>query len=224
MRRPLWYFIIFLGVLLVFESCAPSRFIKPLDEGESAVNLTLGGPMIEYGDASIPIPFVTATYGYGIDSSLTAFSSFNITSALYGNFQMEFGVVKQLAKQNRYWPAISISPVINIIYRDLSNYKIHPQFNVIGFWEYGKRDNFFYLGIDNWFELSNTRAFDLEQSNHWFLSPLIGHVLNGNQWTFNFEIKLIAPYLSNEKIVVDYISPVKNKGALGIYFGITRKF
>jgi hypothetical protein len=59
--------------ILIFYSCAPTRFVKPLDKKQQAVNLSLGGPLIGYSGLTIPMPFLTATYGYGIDSTLTGF-------------------------------------------------------------------------------------------------------------------------------------------------------
>ncbi len=205
-------------------SCAPSHFVKPLEKKQHAANVSFGGPLIKFGTATIPIPFITATYGYGIDSTLTGFASLNVTSALYGNIQLEVGATKQLLKQKHYFPALSFNPVVNFIYHDSKAYKLYPQLDINAFWEYGKKKNFFYIGVDNWFELSSKKAYDLKQQNKWFVSPMIGHTFSGAKWNFNIEAKVIAPHLSNKDIVVEYQTPLKDKGAFGIYFGYTRKF
>jgi hypothetical protein len=216
------FLILTLFISLLF-SCAPTRFIKPLNKNQQAVNLSLGGPLIGYGTATIPIPFITGTYGYGIDSSLTGFGSINITSALFGNIQCELGATKQLLKQKKYFPALNITPVANLIYRPNSAFKFYPQLDVNLFWEYGKRKNIIYVGIDNWFELSGKRTFEEKQKNHWFITPMLGHSFVGKKWDLNIEAKIIAPNLSNEKIVVDYKTPFKNHGAFGVYLSYTRK-
>lgn len=205
-------------------SCSPTRFVKPLDKKQHAANVSLGGPLIKYGKATVPIPFLTANYGYGIDSTLTGFGSVNITSALFGNLQLELGATKRLLKQNGYFPAISISPVANIIYRNKDAHKFYPQLDINAYWDYNKRKNFFYIGVSNWFELQQKRAFDVTQPNHWIFTPLIGHSFTGKKWNFNIEAKVIAPNLSNQKLVVDYQTPFKTHGAFGIYLGYTRKF
>src|SRR5215210_9056599 len=92
-------------------SCAPTRFVKLLDKKQQALNLSLGGPLIDYSNLIIPMPFLTATYGYGIDSTLTGFGSLNITSAVYGNLQIEIGATKRLLQHQGYIPVISINPV-----------------------------------------------------------------------------------------------------------------
>ena len=170
------------------------------------------------------MPFLTANYGYGIDSTLTGFASLNITSAVYGNFQSELGITKQLLNQNRYKPALSITPVLNTLYRNKNAVRIFPQLDVNAFWEYGKKKNYFYLGVSNWFELAGKRTLNENQPRHWFFTPLAGHSFTGKKWNIIVEVKAIAPYLSNEKLVVDYITPFKNNGALGVYIGYMRKF
>jgi len=210
--------------LAILSSCTSIKFVKPLNKKQHSASVSLGGPLIKYGTATIPIPFLTADYGYGIDSSLTGFASFNITSALFGNFQMELGATKQLWKQNNYLPAISITPVGNIIYRNKDAYKFYPQLAINAFWEYGKHKNVVYVALDNWFELAQKRAYDIKQPNHWIFMPTVGHSFTGKKWNFNIEAKIIAPNLSHQKLVVDYQTPFKNNGALGVYLGYARKF
>ncbi len=137
---------------------------------------------------------------------------------------MELGATKQLLRQNNYFPAISFTPVANVIFRNKEAYKLYPQIAINGFWEYGKRKNFVYISLDNWFELAQKRSQDIKQPSHWIFMPSVGHSFTGKKWNFNIEAKIIAPNLSNEKLVVDYQSPFKNKGAVGVYLGYTRKF
>ena len=213
-------------LMLWVVSCAPSRFVKPLDKKQSAVNLSVGGPLFKYGndDIVMPMPFLSAAYAYGIDSSLTAFAGLNLTSGLYGNVQSDFGLLKQLVTQKGMFPSISSSLALNWIYRDRYNKRLFPQWDIYAYWEYGQKKNFFYTGIDNWFELAQNRGFDEKQEYHWFVSPLLGHVFNWEKWTFSTEFKFIAPNISNKSMVVDYVSPARDKGALGFYIGVTRKF
>ncbi len=211
-------------IILCICSCAPTRFVKPLDKGQKAVNLSLGGPLINYSKLIIPMPFFTATYGYGINNTLTGFGSLNITSALYGNLQLELGATKRLLNQNGSIPAISVNPVANIIYRSKDAFKFYPQLDVNAYWDYNKGRNFFYAGLSNWFELESKRAFDEEQSYHWLFSPLIGETFVRRKWNYNIEAKMIAPNLSSAKGTVEYKTLFGSHGAFGIYFGVTRKF
>ena len=215
---------IFILTLCFAYACSPVHYVKPLEKKQSAVNLSFGGPLIKYGTATIPIPFITANYGYGIDSTLTGFASANITSALYGNAQVDLGFTKQLLKQHNYLPALSLTPVINIIYKNKDAHKVYPQIALNAFWEYGKHKNLVYVSLDNWFELSPKRQYEVNQDKRWILMPTIGHSFNRTKWNINIEAKIIAPNKSNEKLVVDYVTPFQTHGAFGVYVGCTRKF
>jgi hypothetical protein len=210
-------------LICIFSSCAPTRFVKPLKAKQQAVSLSLGGPLIEYSSLAIPMPFVTAAYGYGIDSTLTAFGAVNITSALYGNIQVELGATKKLLKQKGKLPAISINPVINFIYRNQRVSRLFPQLDVNAYWDYNRGRNFFYAGLSNWFEFKNEKAHGEEQTNHWIVSPVIGETFVRRKWNYTIEAKVLAPGISNRS-VAEYKTPFGSHGAFGIYFGITRKF
>ena len=72
------YLLPILALFTLF-SCAPARFVKPLADGGHAVNVAVGGPLFEFGNLVIPMPLLSAAYGYGVDSTLTAFGGVNIT-------------------------------------------------------------------------------------------------------------------------------------------------
>jgi len=200
------------------------RFVKPLDKKQHAASVDAGGELIKYNSSTIPIPFVSASYGYGIDSSLTGFATLNITSALFGNFQFDLGATKQFIKQKHFYPGISVSPAFEFIYRNKNAVKFYPQLAVNAFWEYGKKKNLVYFGIDNWFELASKRAYGEKQKNHWFCMPALGHSFCGKKGSFTTEVRVIAPNISNEKLVVEYQTPFGTHGAFGVYIGYNRKF
>lgn len=216
--------IIILFLVLFFCSCAPSRFVKPLDKKQQAVNLSVGGPLIGYSSLTIPMPFLTATYGYGIDSTLTGFGSLNITSAVYGNLQMEIGATKRLLQQQGHFPAISINPVANIIYRNKDASGFYPELDLNAYWDYNRGRNFFYIGAANWFELKHKKAYDEKQQNHWLITPMLGETFVRRKWNYTVEAKIIAPRLVNNKSPVEYKTPLGTHGASGIYFSVSRKF
>lgn len=205
-------------------SCAPARFVKPLEEGQHAAALSLGGPLIKFGDATIPMPLVSATYGYGFDSTLTGFGGLNLTSAFYGNVQLDLGVTKKLMSQRGAVPALSITPVANIIYRNKDAKKFYPQLDVNAYWEVNGKRNLIYAGFSNWFELAGEKAHDKEQGRHWLFSPQVGHTFMRREWDLTIEAKVLAPHIAYESNVVEYQSPFGKSGAFGIYIGYTRKF
>ncbi len=222
MKRLIFY----LFILSIF-SCAPSRFVKPLAKGEKQINVALGGPVINLLNAYIPIPLTSICGGYGIDSNTTVFAGIHTTSALFGNLQNDIGILRNIIPQKNCSPGISALVAINSMAhfgKDGNSFNLFPQFDANAYWSYGKKKNFFYVGVNTWFDFSKTRAHNEPQPDNIFLSPQLGHTFNGSKWNFTLEYKMIAPYISNKNIVVTYLPAIGTKGATGIYLAVTRKF
>ncbi|MEY3416091.1 MAG: hypothetical protein RL060_202 [Bacteroidota bacterium] len=209
-------------ILLLFSACAPSRFVKPLSKGEKAINVSLGGPLIAFSGLVIPIPLTTITGGYGLTQNTTIFGSWHTTSALFQTGQTEIGIVKQIISQKNFIPALSTNVVGNFIFNK-NHFNVYPQVDINAYWHYLQKKNFFYIGINNWFELQQTRTHQETQTDHWLLSPQIGHTFVHNTWQFTLECKYVALNKSHENLIVDYKS-TSTMGAIGLYFGISKKF
>lgn len=209
---------------LFISSCAPQRFVKPLEKKQQAVNASFGGVLFDYKGTTIPMPFLTLGYGYGINETTTGFGAVNVTSALYGNFQFELGMTKQIVKQKEFQPAVCLTPVANIIYRNSDARKLYPQLALSTYWEYGKHNDLIYLSLDNWFELSGKKANNENQDNHILFMPALGHSFQRKNHCFISEFRIVAPNLSNEGLVIDYKTPLRTHGACALFFGYTLKF
>ncbi len=215
---------IILSLTLLIVACAPSRFIEPLKKNEQAISVNLGGPIINPGIV-LPVPLSAATYGYGIDSNITAFGSIHITSLLFGNIQTDLGTTVSLYRSTEtYIPSISTSLNANIIW-DVEDKIVRawPQLDVNSYWQYGKKNHYAYIGISNWFELSKTRYSGQSQIARWIPNPQIGTTLKTKRYQFQLELKFLSPGTNNEFAFVPYATPFK-RGALGFYFGVIRTF
>lgn len=234
-----------IAFLLILGSCAPSRFVKPLDEGKQSVGASYGGALIEVpGVATMPIPFTTLSYGRALNKKTTAFGSWHTTAAIFGTFQTDIGIVREVYYNEKKQLGISVTPVANLaIDRWERNLKFWPQLDANMYWTYRDKSfiepgpngevisilppvnrNFLYVGLSNWFEMASTRAHEQPQPARWLLNPHVGHTFEREKWDFQCEFKFIAPNVSNQNIVVDYASAFGDRGALGFFFGVKRKF
>lgn len=210
-------------------SCAPSRLVKPLEKGEQQVNASLGGPLINFAGTTIPIPFTSLTYANGVADKTTAFASLHITSLMFGVFQTDIGVVRELYSPDsisRITPGISIAPAANIAFDKWeNNFRFWPQIDLNAYWMLGKqRQHYFYTGLSNWLEFRQKKAHGEIQRNQWIFNPQIGIVLSKSKWKHQIEMKYLAPEIRNDNVVVDYAKPFGNKGAMGVYYSVSRKF
>jgi hypothetical protein len=233
------FILIFAGALVI-QSCGPSRFVDPLRKGENAVAASFGGPMVNVpGIATIPLPFTSLTYGRGVTSDLTVYGSWFSTAAIFGTGQFEVGGTYRVWSADENKKGISVSGGFNFgMDRFEKNAKLWPQLDANYYWKYNwrpqtqddllvngsKKANMLYAGLGSWYELAGTRVHDEPQTTRVVPIIQLGHDLNWKSWTFKTELKLIAPFSSNENIVVDYRSLTGRYGATGFYFGFIKRF
>lgn len=225
-------------LLLISSSCAPTRFVKPLEKNQHAVSASLGGALTNVpGVAVIPIPNTSIGYGYGLTNSTTLYGSWYSTASLFGVFQLDAGISQSVWKDTVKHMGLSVNPGVNFMVDVFEkNARIWPQLDANYYFDYRilkakkrngqdqMRTNTIYFGLSNWIELQNKRAHEIEQTNRLIFSPQIGHIFERNDWNFTTELKFLAPYARNTDIVVDYVSAFKGRGALGFYLGVTYKF
>ncbi len=217
MKLP--FLLIFLVCLVV--GCGPSKFVEPIDHKQLSIGGHFGGPTLDYG-VPVPLPITAIEVGYGIDTNITIFGGLHTTSILFGNLQTDWGATFKVLNQNKYTPNISISPGFNFIYTFSGNAgKFWPTLDANAYWNYGSRNSYFYVGINNYFELSRTMANNQPQENHWLFNPQIGHVLKGKHQNgqFTAEIKWLGPNFNNDYAFIPYSTPQGSNGAIGIYLG-----
>lgn len=222
--RNLNLFILILLGLALLNACAPTRIVKPLEKGQKDVSFSLGGPLIGFAGTTIPIPYTSVCYANGVKDNLTAFGSLHLTSLAYGVFQTDLGVVTELKKQDGFVPGISIVPAANLMFDKWEKkFSFYPALDYNFYWNYKQKENYFYIGGTNWFELRGTRAHGEVQENRFIPSFQVGHTFKRPKMTYTIEMKYINPFVGNNDIIVDYRS-FGDKGAVGIYFGISKRF
>lgn len=208
-------------------SCSPTRFYKPLEQGEQTITASFGGPIINVpGIASMPIPFTTIGYGRGITKELTVFGAWHTASSIFGVAHLDLGATHGIWKNEKMGLSASASSHFMI---DIFEWKpsLYPQISANYYYTLkrneSKKSHFdFYLGTENWIDLRSRLAHDVPNTNRLLWNMHIGQSYQKNLWSYQLEFKLLAPYLNND-VVVDYISPLGNRGGMGIYFGIQRK-
>lgn len=235
------YFLITVLLVFLISSCGPARFVEPLAKSENAIAFDLGGPIVSVPDvATTPLPFSSLTYGRGISNKLTLHGSWYTTAAVFGVAQIgagaTYGVWKSQKQKHGVSTMLGFNTAVDVFE---SNFKFWPQLDAHYYYKYNLRSlkqddllnkggrpaaNLLYIGIGTWYELERIKAHGEKQEA--FVIPMlnIGHDLNWKKWTFKTELKLIAPFSSNEDIVLDYVSITGKKGATGFYLGLIRKF
>ncbi len=221
--------VLLLFTILLLGSCAPSRLVEPLQRNENSVTVSMGGPVFKNLGAPIPMPLSSISYGRGLTKKISSIASIHITSAIYQNLHFELGGLVGIRSYqkytNKYLPGVSATVLLNSassLRGGIS--KVWPQIDVNAYWKVWAREDLFYVGISNWFELQNLRAHGEPQPNPWLLSPQIGYNYGFGRYSANLEVKFIAPNIRNDQLAIEYFSATGKTGALGVYLGVSRKF
>jgi hypothetical protein len=217
--------IIFLFTLIIqLSSCATTRLVKPLAKGEKELGLSLGGPVIGFSNTLLPVPMTSIYAAKGITDSLSVFGGLNGTSLLFGVAHLDLGACYQIMETNKFKPGISVSPVTNFMLDKWDwNFRFYPQVDLHAYWHYRQEKGLLYTGMSNWFELRKTTTYDLKQDKHWVPTFQLGTKYQREKVEWTIESRYIAPNYSNKFSVVDW-KGVGSKGALGLYFGVNKKF
>lgn len=221
MKKIVFAFTLLMGSLIL-QDCAPTRFVTPLEQGEWAGGINVGGPLIEFGGTKIPVPFSSIYAGYGYTERTTLYGGLHTTSLAFKTFQLDAGANYLLRKMQGQVPGISANGTLNLM-ADFREFGIraYPSVALNAFYDlkYGR----LYAGMDNWLDFFPNATPDNSQHNLWVPAFHIGQAIKYKKWEFNFEYKYLAPYTSNQDIVVRYAT-ARDNGAHGLYFTIQKKF
>ncbi len=232
---------IFLLILIGLASCAPARFVEPLKRGQQVITGNFGGPVAKIpGIGNIPIPYTAIGYGRGLTDKTTIFGNLHTTSLLFGIGQTDLGVSQSIWKNDQMGVSAQGSMNILVDFYTGAN-RFWPQVDANYYFKYGKHSkpvyldatrfgdvkiesnnyNFFYIGVSNWIDPYKTESQGRPNAQFWIPSVQLGHQWIRTKWSYQAELKMLAPNQSNQNIVVNYPSLLNNRGALGLYFGIT---
>lgn len=217
--------MLLIAIVVYATSCAPARYVRPLQKGQKAISGTFGGPVIGFAGLTIPMPLTSFGFGYGLKENLTLQSSLHTTSLLFGVIHLDAGATYGILKPDGWKPGLSVTPALNFTVDTWEGQaKLWPLLDVNAYWEYSKnKEHYAYVGVQNWFELSSSKAHGEKVSDHWLPNIQLGHVLSKEKLDFTVEMKYLAPNVQSQELIVDYKS-VGQTGAIGIYIGIVRKF
>lgn len=213
------------AVVIFFSACSTTRFVKPLKKDQMAVSLDFGGPIINLFGTKIPVPFTSASFGYGVDSTLTAFGSLHTTALGFGTLQLDGGITKQILKQKKWRPAITVAPIANILVDfHEGNTRFYPELDVNFYWQHSvNKPHIVYASFASWFDLFSTGPNNQPVYQNYYPNFAVGHIFEFNKYSITTEVKLLAPFNDNTGTPLEY-NGINNSGSFGAYIGLTRKF
>ena len=211
-------------LIVALFSCSPARFIKPLEKNQKAVMAHLGGPLINFSGIPMPIPFSSIGFGYGLRDRLTVYSAWHTTSALFGNWQQEFGISFEPLSY-RFPIKCSIQTGVQGIqgFRMIRVLQAYPTLDLNIYRELPKKSGIMYLSQRSWFNFYALKAHGESRSNVIVSGWHLGFQKNTPKYKHLIEWGWIMPQSPNQPNVVKFIG-LKGQGALSIQYSITHCF
>ena len=213
-----------IALCLFVAGCSGSRIVQPLNKGQWQTAVAGGGPIVDGDDGALPLALSSASVAYGFSQQTTGYVGMGLTSSIHDVYHMDIGFTHELITPFDYQPGITLSPALNL-FRDKAGLDTtyYPQLDVNAYWLGAFRQDIFYIGLSNWFELSTTKAHDQKQNQHWIPTVHGGYTFQWDRWGLNLEMKYIAPTKNNENKLIDYVG-IENQGVIATYLSISRKF
>jgi len=198
-------------------SCAPTKIVVPLQEGQVQIGATLGRPKVNSG--SIPLMGIYAAKA--ISNATTAYGAAQLSSALFGTIQLDGGVVKGLRPSRGFLPGLTYSYGSNLFVstRDYAT-RIYPETGVNIFWQQGA--HILNLSANTWVDPT---WFLTEYNRGQILAPSLGagYRLRYKWIEVQTEYKIVNP---TREIMIPqaYVPSTFGLGGRGLYWGIALNF
>lgn len=224
-------------VALIIGSCAPSRYVVPLNRKERSFGVSYGGLIVEENDVPMPLPLVNISYAKGKTDRLTYFGGLHISPLLNGYFGGEIGALREWKWWSKLKLGLTTNAVANIMYASYSGFNIFPQFDANLYWHFKndphyfcdcpgdpKWNMFFYTGFQSHYNGINNYSFSEPFSDELVFSPHVGYSFGTGDWRFSTEIKWIQPWSNNMHDEYKIWNPIMNTGAFGGFISFYNNF
>jgi len=219
-------YLIILSVILslLAISCSTIRQIRPLDPGQSAVNVSVGGPITKVGSIFIPLPILSLGYNYGLPYNLDIEAGFGVTQAVYKVTHVDAGINWRPLMPSGWIPGAIVTPKVQLMTNfNPASLRLYPELALTGWWQPSK--HFLpYLGIENWFIFASERPDGNPQPHHWLFSPYVGITACNGPWQFQLEARSYAPNLNHVEAGSPENIGIGDYAVLGVILGVGYQF
>jgi hypothetical protein len=198
--------------LLSFH-CSATQPVRVLQENETRIAASLGGPVIPLGDITIVLPYSTVGVEHGITSDVTMYGNIHPTTLLFKDLGLDFGAAVRLLRQDHAIPEVTVKGSCYFFW-DIArgnNKRIFPTATLNASYSVGER-KLLYFGADNLYQVHQPE---------YFVSPFIGFQFPlGETIALQVETKWMAMNKNTSHGIFEGAGSVDGKGNIGLLFGL----
>jgi hypothetical protein len=198
-------------ILLAAVRCGTVTAVAPLRRGESALAVSLGGPVADLAGMNIPIPYAVARYRTGLSDRAGLYAGIHLLPAALGVVGVDFGFSYHFLEQRGWVPCVGAAAGIAAFIQPGGRDALFPQLDLVGSYRMGKRFTA-YFGSQSMYQFKSAPAV--------VLAPLVGGEFRlGDRLALDLEAKWYAPTEPTRPRNVNYKLPIGNHGAVGFVLG-----
>jgi hypothetical protein len=198
-------------VLLAVTRCGTVTAVTPLHRGESALNVSLGGPVADIGGMNVPIPYAVARYRYGLNNQAGIYLGGHLLAAARGIVGLDFGFSYHFLAQKGWVPTVGTSAGVAAFIQPGGDDALFPQLDLVASYRLGKRF-LTYFGSQSMYQFRDAPAV--------LLAPLVGGEFKVNDaLSLGLEAKWYAPTEKTHPRNVNYSLPISDHGGIGFVLG-----
>jgi hypothetical protein len=189
--------------LVALSGCGTAHTARPLGKGNTAVNVSLGGPFAEVGGATVPIPLPTVGVKHGVSERNDLYASWQVLPAIMGSFAFDVGGSWYFLDQRKALPGLSTALTLHSLFNEHDAW-FAADTQLIASWLLHPR-HLLYLGFHLTFVPIEGEVM---QTSPVHFSPLLGgEVRLGKHKRFGLglELKWLDPWVDTEMGIVDYV-------------------
>jgi hypothetical protein len=196
--------------------CGTITAVRALHKGESALAVSLGGPVTNVAGMNIPLPYAMAQYRYGVDDRFGVYAQSHLLLLALGEIGLDGGFSYALARQKGWAPELGLAAGLTAMLKPGGDERLFPHAMLALSWLAG--DRFLtYLGAQGMFQFSRTPALA------W--APVLGEEVRlGRSFSLGLEAKWYAPTEITKPRVIDFRMPISGHGAVGFVLGANYHF
>lgn len=196
-----------------FTGCGTVSTVRPLEPGQSAVALSVGGPVVTLpGIADVPLPYSVLRYRWGLEKNLEAHIGLHPTMLAFRTIGLDAGLSYEIVHGEKAVPSLvfGINPTIWVNpFNEAAGFS--PEAEAVLSWMI--RDKLLvYAGGQAFFQLEKPYVP---------LAALLGAEYRLGPMGLGFEAKWYSPAENSEYRVVNFPLSPGDHGALGAVLGIT---
>jgi hypothetical protein len=198
-------------VLIAAVRCGTVTAVTPLNRGESALNVSLGGPVANVSGMNIPLPYAVARYRYGLTDQAGIYAGVHLLAAGLGLAGFDFGFSYHFLQQQGWIPTVGAIAGVTALIKPGDGEAMFPQLDLVASYHLGDRFTTYF---------GSQSMYQLQTSPNVVLAPFVGGGFKvSDQFSLNLEAKWYAPTEETHPRNVNYSLPIANHGAVGFVLG-----